>query len=124
MNVDELGRRRISGLYNPENGGLAAVSYWHCTGGRITSPRAESLTEDPKVGANLPIQSTELSAGTCTHTNAHTNTVHAGRVAEVQQPPNRNGKSVPGKAAETQKCPEKRQGGAEHRPPLEEIKLL
>jgi hypothetical protein len=71
---------------------MVVLLHFHTgTEGRIINPSTGSLAEDPKVGTNLPIRSTELSAGTCTHTNGHTNTVHTRAVwLECCSTPNRN----------------------------------
>jgi len=87
---------------------VVVLHFLNSTEGRIISPRTGSLAEDPNVGANLPIQSTELSPKLVI--NAHTNTVptRAGWQLESLQIDKskchcRGGKSVPGKAAETQR---------------------
>jgi hypothetical protein len=112
---------RISGLYNSENdGGPAAFTL--LAEGRIISPRTGSLAGDPKVGTNLPIQSTELSAESCTHTNAHTNTVHTRAVwLECYNTPNRN--VIAEEASQSREKP-LRHSGAEYGPLWREIKLL
>ena len=106
--------------------GPAAFSFLSGTEGRIISPRTGSLAEDPKVGTNLPIRSSELSAGTCTHTYANTNTEDMWALwLECCSTPNRN--VIAEEASQTREKPlrpEKSQGGAERGPLWREIKLL
>jgi hypothetical protein len=84
------------------------------TEGRTISPRTGSLSEDPKVGAKLPIQSIELSTESCSHTQTHTRIqLHAGRVAGMPQRSKskyhcRGGKSVPGNETQRRKSRRRR----------------
>jgi hypothetical protein len=92
------------------------------TEGRTISPRTGSLPEDPKVGANLPIQVDRVVHRA--HKRTHEYSIHAGRVAEMLQQSKskchcRGGKSVPGN--ETERIVK----AAQNKDPLwREIKLL
>lgn len=115
---------RISGLYNSENdGGPAAFSYWHRRPDH--QPETGSLAEDPKVGTNLPISVDRVvRRNLYSHKRTHKYSTHAGPVAGVLQRSKSKchctgGKSVPGKAAETQKIKPAQNG-----PLWREIKLL
>ena len=50
----------MSGLYNSKKTMVVLLHFLTGTEGRTIRPRTGSLPEDPKVGANLPIQSREL----------------------------------------------------------------
>lgn len=96
------------------------------TEGRIISPRTGSLAEDPKVGTNLPIQSTELYAERFAHTYAYTHTVHTRTVwLEWCSTPNRNVIAEEASRSRERPLRHRRVKAAQNMGPLwREIKLL
>jgi hypothetical protein len=91
------------------------------TEGRIISPRPDLWPKTQKWVPTFQSQSIELYAETCTHTNAHTNTVYTRAVwLECCSAPNRN--VIAEEASQSRERPLRQksqwQAGAE-RPPLE-----